>query len=202
MMKLFKHTIYTFIGIFLITLSFETVNAQEKTNGLMNFLEKRDREIKQLVGPEGTEYTDQQREQLKEMINGVIDFEAMAAYALQDTYDTLSNERKEEFVDLFSTIVRDQSLNNLDIYRAEVTYEDVDVNGQQARVVTMAELKNVRTPVIYQMEFRETEWVVTDLNVDDVSTAESYRKQFQRIIRRKGFDSLMTTLRKRANRAA
>jgi phospholipid transport system substrate-binding protein len=200
MMKLFKQIICTIMAVFLLTSLPLAVDAQENTNGLKQFLEKRDQEIKQLVGPEGTEYSDQQREQLKEMINGVIDFEAMAAYALQDTYDTLSNERKTEFVELFSTIVRDQSLNNLDIYRAEVTYEDVNVDGSQARVVTMAELKNVRTPVIYQMEYRETEWVVTDLNVDDVSTAESYRKQFQRIIRRKGFDSLMTTLRKRANR--
>jgi phospholipid transport system substrate-binding protein len=123
-------------------------------------LEERDEEIKELLGPEGTEYTDAQRAELKEIINGVIDFEAMAREALDDTFNTISEEEWNEFVDLFSTIVRDQSLNKLDIYRAKVTYNSIDV-----------------------------------------STASSYHRQFQRIINQKGFDSLMNSLRKRAERA-
>ncbi len=47
----------------------------------------------------------------------------------------------------------------------------------------------------------EGEWVITDLILDEVSTAESYNRQFQRIITRKGFDSLLSTLRKRASKA-
>ena len=38
------------------------------------------------------------------------------------------------------------------------------------------------------------------MSIDDVFTAESYNRQFQRIIRSRGFDYLMTTLRKRAER--
>ncbi len=177
------------------------INAQDKSTEIKSFLENRDKEIKVLVGPEGTEYSDERREELKELINGVIDFEAMGAYALQDTYSTLEESQKNEFVDLFSTIVRDQSLNKLDIYRAKVTYDDITVEGDEANVVTMAELDNIRTPVSYKMVYRSNEWFITDLNIDDVSTAESYKRQFQKILRRKGFDSLMTTLRKRAAKA-
>jgi phospholipid transport system substrate-binding protein len=39
------------------------------------------------------------------------------------------------------------------------------------------------------------------MEIDDVSTAGSYHRQFQRIINQKGFDSLMNSLRKRADRA-
>ena len=39
------------------------------------------------------------------------------------------------------------------------------------------------------------------MEIDDVSTAGSYNRQFQRIINQKGFESLMTSLRKRAERA-
>lgn len=178
-----------------------SLHAQQSSEDIKSLLLERDQQIKELVGPEGTSYTDQQRDKMKEIINGVIDFEAMSKEALATTYDTISTDKRDEFVDLFSTIVRDQSLNNLDIYRAEVTYRDITVEGDQARVETLATLKNVRTPVNYEMHFKNGEWVITDMEIDDVSTAGSYNRQFQRIINQKGFESLMNSLRKRAERA-
>lgn len=179
-----------------------TAWAQHDSAEVRKLLEQRDDEIKELMGPKGTEYTQQQRDQLKDIINGIIDYRAMAEYALQDTYDTLSADQKKEFVDLFSTIIRDQSLNKLDIYRADVKYEQINVDDDSAIVKTVAQLEKVRTPVTYQMQYEDQDgqWVVTDMIIDDVSTAESYRSQFQRIIRKKGYDSLIETLRKRAAR--
>lgn len=177
-------------------------SAQQDSSTVRQLLEERDDEIKDLIGPKGTEYTQERRDQLMDIINGIIDYREMAQYALQGTYDTLSAEKREEFVDLFSTIIRDQSLNNLDIYRADVSYEEINVENDSATVRTVAQLEKVRTPVIYQMKYKDEQWVVTDMIIDDVSTAGSYRKQFQRIISKKGFDSLMDTLRKRAERSA
>jgi len=182
-------------------MSTNLIYAQNADQEIKDLLESRDDQIKELMGPEGTEYSDVQRAELKEIINGIIDFEAMAKEALDDTYNTISEEQRNEFVDLFSTIVRDQSLNKLDIYRAKVTYTNITANGDQARVETLAELDDVRTPVNYEMEKNGDEWVITDMEIDDVSTAGSYNRQFQRIINQKGFDSLMNSLRKRADRA-
>jgi len=172
--------------------------AQKDKATIKQLLEKRDAEIKELMGPKGTEYTQQQREELKNIINGIIDYRAMAQYALGSTYDNLSAAEKDEFVDLFSTIIRDHSLNKLDIYRAKVKYQEIDVDDNTAKVKTMAQLEDVRTPVGYTMEYKDNEWVITDMIIDDVSTAESYNRQFQKIIRKKGYDSLLENLRKRA----
>lgn len=174
--------------------------AQLDSSTVRNLLEERDDEIKDLLGPKGTEYTQEQRDKLKDIINGIIDYRAMAQQALQATYDTLSTEQRSEFVDLFSTIIRDQSLNKLDIYRADVKYEQINVVDSSATVKTLAQLEKVRTPVSYEMKFngKNDQWVVTDIIIDDVSTAGSYQRQFQNIIRKKGYDSLLETLRKRA----
>ncbi len=177
------------------------IHAQQSKEQIQELLEERDDQIKTLLGPKGSEYTEGQRDQLKEIINGVIDFEAMAKEALGTTFDTISTEYRTEFVDLFATIVRDQSLNKLDIYRAEITYQSIEMDGDQARVETLAQLENVRTPVNYEMEFKSEEWVIVDMEVDDVSTASSYNRQFQRIIKQKGFESLLESLRKRAAKA-
>lgn len=126
----------------------------------------------------------------------------MAQFALQATYDTLTTDQREEFVDLFSTIIRDQSLNRLDIYRADVTYNSISVTGDSAVVNTTAQLDNVRTPVSYEMYYNNSQqqWFISDMIIDDVSTTGSYRRQFQSIIRKKGYDALLETLRKRASR--
>ncbi len=199
-MKLFRYPLFLILFA-VIAIHPIDLFAQGDSASVRELLEERDQEIKDLLGPKGTDYSNGQRQELKNIINGIIDYGAMAQYALEDTYDTLSTEQREEFVDLFSTIIRDQSMNKLDIYRAKVTYNDIDVNGSSAVVNTTAELERVRTPVIYHMHYEETadQWVVTDMVIDDVSTAGSYRRQFQNIIRKKGYDSLLETLRKRAS---
>jgi len=187
-----------------IILSTGALYAQRDSAEVRNLLEQRDNQIKDLLGPEGTEYTPEKREKIKDIINGIIDYSAMAQHALQQTFDTLTADQREEFVDLFSTVIRDQSMNKLDIYRAEVTYNSIRVGTDTARVNTTAFLDNVRTPVIYDMEYHgdSGEWVITDMTIDDVSTADSYRRQFQNIIRKRGYDYLVNTLKKRAAKSS
>ncbi len=172
-----------------------------KEREVRTLLEQRDNQIKELLGPEGTEYTDQQQEQLREIVNDMIDYREMARYALDETFDELNKDDQDEFVDLFSRIIRDQSLQQLDIYRAEVIYEEINVDGSDAKVVTTAIHGSKRIPVHYKMVNRDGQWVITDMSIDNAWTAESYKRSFQNIIRRRGFDALLDNLRRRADRA-
>jgi phospholipid transport system substrate-binding protein len=165
-------------------------------------LDERDAEVKELLGPSGTEYTQEQRDEIKDMINGIIHYRSLAQFALGSTYDEISVENREEFVTLFSTIIRDNSLNSLEIYRADVTYTNIEIDNDQAMVATTAELEDVRTSVDYQMRNIDGNWMITDITIDSVSTAESYNRQFQSIIRQRGFDALLQSLRRRAARAS
>jgi len=175
-------------------------SAEDSEQEIRELLESRDKEIKELLGPRGEEHTTEQRDQLRDIINDVIDFRTMAQQALGSTYDEISEEQREEFVSLFATIIRDQSLNRLDIYRAEVSYDEIEVENGEAKAHTIARLDNVRTPVNYTMKKNGSEWVITDMIIDEVSTAESYNRQFQSIIRQRGFDALLDSLRRRASR--
>jgi phospholipid transport system substrate-binding protein len=192
-----KLLVFTAIVLFAAASAF----SQSSEDEIRSMLDERDDEIKELLGDEGSDYTQEQRDRLKDIINGVIDFRAMSEEALGSTYQEISDEDREEFVELFSTIIRDNSLNRLDIYRAEVTYQEIRVDNGEAYVRTMAQLDNVRTPVDYDMEYKNGEWVITDMTIDDVSTVQSYNRQFQNIIRQRGFDALLDNLRRRAARA-
>lgn len=176
------------------------ITAQNGPEEIKQMLESRDNEIKELLGPSGNDFSQEQRDQLKDIINGVIYYPAMAEVALGETYNEIEDSTRSEFVDLFATMIRDNSLNRLDIYRADVSYNDVSVEGNTATVNTTAQLEDVRTSVDYKMEVIDSEWRITDMSIDDVSTADSYNRQFQSIIRKRGFDALLDSLRRRAAR--
>lgn len=191
----------TILAIILLVSSFSgNIFAQDGPDEIKQMLESRDNEIKELLGPSGNDFSQDQRDRLKDIINGVIYYPAMAEVALGDTYNEIEEETREEFVDLFATMIRDNSLNRLDIYRADVNYNGITVDANEATVNTTAQLEDVRTSVDYKMEVIDNEWRITDMSIDDVSTAESYNRQFQSIIRKRGFDALLESLRRRAAR--
>ena len=172
----------------------------DAASDVRELMKSRDQKIKQLLDNEGTNSSANQRDELKDIVNGIIDFNEMAKTALEVTYDTISVEERTEFVQLFSSIIQDQSLANLEIYRATVSYERIEGTKDSVYVETIAEWDNVRTPVHYILSRSSGEWKIEDMSIDDIFTAESYNRQFQRIIRSRGFDYLMSTLRKRAGR--
>ncbi len=192
--------ILTFLIIVLLFVP--SVFAQTEADTIQSMLEERDEEIKELLGPKGTDYTQEQRDRLKDIINDVINYQSMAQQALGDTYNEISEEERQEFVSLFSTIIRDNSLNRLDIYRAEVSYDNIEVNQDTALVETTAQLEDVRTSVDYNFGVFNDTWMITDMTIDQVSTADSYNRQFESIIRQRGFDALMESLRRRAARSS
>jgi phospholipid transport system substrate-binding protein len=166
---------------------------------IREMLERRDQEIKSILKGD-TNFSAQQRNELKTLINGVIDFEAMGQIALGPFWSDLDAGQREEFVTVFRDIVRAQSLSDLEVYNSKVTYETISVDGDSAFVETVTEYKGTSTPVIYDLAREDGTWVAEDIVVDGVSTAESYARSFQTVIRKRGFDALMTALQKKRDK--
>ena len=146
--------------------------------------------------------TPEQREQLRNLVNGGIDFAAMGETALGRHWADLTQAQRDEFIAVFSDVVRAQSLADLDAYRARVTYEAITVDGQTALVVTSTEHKDVTVKVEYALAYHDDQWWVQDIVLDDVSTADGYARSFRRVILKKGFDALMKSLRKKRDESA
>lgn len=181
-----------------------TVQAQsneQRATEIRTLLDQRDQEIKALLQGK-QKLSEADRAQLKTMINGIIDFHAMARTALGPHWAALSAEEQRDFVDVFSEIVRSQSLSNLDVYRTNVTYNQIDVDGSAAHVSTSVTFKDVPTRVDYVLAYRDGEWRVDDIILDEVSTAQGYARSFQPVVNRRGFDVLMSSLRKKLESVA
>lgn len=164
---------------------------------IRQMLEERDREIKSILSGADGNYTPDQRARLKELINGVIDFQTMAKTALGSHWDDLTEEKRSNFVDVFRDVVRAQSMSDLGVYNSKVTYDQIDVQGDSAFVRTRTKYEGRTTPVDYVLLRRDGKWLAEDIVVDGVSTAEGYARSFQSIIRKHGFDALMKSLKKK-----
>ncbi len=169
---------------------------QQHKDVIINLLKKRDSEIKTILGDK-SEFSDVQRDELKNLINGAIDFGKMGQDALGNHWNNLTPDQHAEFVKVFSEIVRGRSLADLDIYRLDVAYEDVAVEGESAIVSTTTIYKEQPMKVEYALGLRNNKWRVDDIILDGVSTTEGYARSFQTYIRKRGFDALMTNLNKR-----
>jgi phospholipid transport system substrate-binding protein len=173
------------------------VHAQSATTAdIRQMLERRDQQIKKIL--RGTDqYTAGQRAELKTLINGVIDFEVMGQRALGPHWDDLSAEQRSEFVSVFRDVVRAQSMSDLGVYNSKVTYDQIEAQGDSAFVRTRTKYKGRTTPVEYVLQRRGGEWRAEDIIVDGVSTAEGYARSFQTVVRQRGFETLMKSLRKK-----
>lgn len=169
---------------------------------IRDMLEERDQQIKRILS--GTnDYSPEQREELKTLINGMVDFRAMAQTALGPFWTKRTEAEKDSFVVVFRDIVRSQSLSDLDVYNSPVTIETVDVAGDSAFVRTLTTYEGTKVPVDYVLQRADRTWRAEDIIVDEVSTAEGYARSFQTVVRRRGFDALMQSLeRKRETIAA
>ncbi len=167
-----------------------------ESEAIRDMLEERETEIKAILGQDD-ELSEAQMDALREAVNSMFDFGAMGRAALGRHWDELPEARQQEFVAVFSEIVRYQSLGDVDIYRAAVTYEDITVSGNEAHVMTTTVYKEVPTTVEYKLQRADNTWLATDVILDEVSTVEGYSRSFQSYIRKRGFDALMDNLNKR-----
>ena len=186
------------VGV-LVGTSATTAVAQDDSRVVKTLLQQRDQEIKSVLGDKES-FTDAQRQKLKDVINAGIDFEAMGHAALGPFWSEITPAQRTEFVDVFSSIVRNQSLSNLSVYRTNVTYKDVTVKGDSAYALTSTIYKDVPTDVAYVLGEKDGKWLVQDIIIDDVSTAEGYARSFQTVVRKKGFDTLMQSLHKKLDK--
>jgi len=174
--------------------------APDEAQEIREMLAERDREIKDILGDRDS-FTQAQRDELMNLVNGVINFREMGRQALGPHWRDLSDAQRDQFVDVFSDIVRLQSLSDLEVYNSEVSYEEITVDGDSAYVSTNTIYQGTPTKVEYNMGKADEEWFVHDIVLDEVSTVGGYERSFRRIINRRGFEALMNSLENRRERA-
>lgn len=145
-----------------------------------------------LAKPEATQ---QRRLALRNVVNGVVDFPAMAERALGRHWDTRTPEERVEFVRLFSDLLETLYVGEIDRHSDQaVNYVTESLRGDDARVETRVRGKT-EMRIDYRMHRRSDRWLVYDVLIGDLSIVENFRSQLQRMLRDSSYASLVEKLR-------
>lgn len=164
----------------------------------VDVIRSRNEAVTEIVSTAGDEVSDETREQLKDVINGFIDFEAFSRRALGRYWDERTDQERSDFVRVFRQLIRNSSVRKLEIYQADrVEYQEPEVHGENVRVTTLAYKGDKSVEIVYLMHQVDGEWKAYDVVIDGASTTRSYRDSFYREIRRSSYQEMYAKLVRR-----
>lgn len=135
------------------------------------------------VDAAGDSISDEAREALKDVINRLIDFRELSRRALRRHWAARTPEEQDQFVAVFRDLIRNSSVQKLEIYQADsITYQPAETDGDRSRVVTIAYKGRSDVEIVYLMHKVADAWMVYDVVIDDSSTLRTYQDSFQREI--------------------
>lgn len=129
-----------------------------------------DRVIKVLGDPELRKEgrTRERRAAIRAIATDAFDFEDMTRRALARHWQARTPAEREEFVQLFASLLENSYISKLELYRGEkVSYTGDKIDGDQGTVRTRIVTKQgTEIPVDYRMHSRGDRWLVYDVVIE------------------------------------
>jgi len=176
-------------------LSFGGVWAQSAPQSPVEVVRSRNEAVRRILEAAGDSVDAPTRERLKDVINGLIDFDELSRRALGRYWDARTDREKAEFTDVFRQLIRNSSVKKLGVYRADsVTYNTPAASGDDVTLVTHAFKDDASAEIVYEMHRVGGEWKAWDVVVDGSSTMRTYRDSFNREISRSSYEAMYAKL--------
>ena len=138
------------------------------------------------------------RQKVMDAVYERFDFTEMSKRVLGSQWRELSDKKQKEFSDLFTTLLEHAYIGKIENYsNQKVEFRDQRIKNDRAEVKTDIIDGEKVIPVSYIMMLKGSEWMVYDIVVEGVSLIRNYMEQFKEILRKDGYDSLLTQLREK-----
>lgn len=137
------------------------------------------------------------RAKVKALTLEFVDFDAFASETIRSTWDDLSEPQRRAFLEAFRGLVQATYARHFKPRQdLRITYRASTLVGDdKAQVSTTLIFEKSQVDVDYRFVKKpDGRWWVTDLVIDEVSLMRNYRAQFRRILKREGFDALVTRI--------
>jgi len=137
---------------------------------------------------------------MQKAIDERFNYSQMVRRSLGKTYDSLSDQKKQNFIKLFKGLLENSYASKLESYRDEkINFLDEVVKGKYALVKTNIVRSNNTIRVDYKLILGNGQWKVYDFVIEGVSMVRNYKAQFTKIIRRDSYEVLVEKLTKKIN---
>lgn len=152
-----------------------------------------------LKGPENKEKRGQL---IRKAVDERFNWEAMTRRSLARHWKERTPAEKKEFVELFGKLLERTYLDKVGSYSGEkVLYVGETVDDPYG-TVTAKILTQTQTEILVKYRLRKSDrgWLVYDISIEGVSLVNNYRKQFNSIILRSGYDDLVKKLKEKVSK--
>jgi phospholipid transport system substrate-binding protein len=147
----------------------------------------------------GTAKTQERRQRIKEIIFSRFDFSEMAKRSLGAHWQKRSPEEQKQFVQLFTSLLEDAYLGNLESYNGEkirFLNERRDDNYTQVDTKIVND-KGEEFALNYRLQNVNGDWKVFDVVIENISVVNNYRAQFNRVLSRSSYAELVEIMKQR-----
>ena len=128
----------------------------------------------------------------------LFDYREMAKRCLGETWVTLKKNQQEEFVGLFSRLLRTSYARRLnEIRNARVVYQPEIAKPEYTEVSIVILRPNDRIPVSFRLLKEPVGWRVYDVIIEGVSIVSNLQSQFARVIQGSSYQGLRQSLQAR-----
>jgi len=160
-----------------------------------------DRGIRILEDPalQGFDKFQERKDKLWAILTPVFNFKETSRRALGHHWKNRTDKEKEEFVSVFTQILRDIYLGKTDTYSGgKFIYVREIVKGNRGKVQTNFITSDKKKVVVdFSMRISEGTWKIYDITIEGVSMVGNYRNQFNAILAKSSFEELMEKLYKK-----
>ena len=142
--------------------------------------------------------------QLRQVIYPKFDFAEMAKRSLGSHWQKRSADEQREFVKLFTDLIENAYLDNLEGYDGEkvaITGEKQDKEFAEVNS-KVATKKGEEIAINYKLYQAGSDWKVYDVVIENISIVNNYRSQFNRVIAQSSFEDLFRKMKDKQFEAA
>lgn len=135
-------------------------------------------------------------------IDEVFDYEQLAARSLGDEWKNRTDAEKQQFRELLEQLVRKSYRKSIDSTLGyQVEHRGTRKSGEDTIVSTVAKHKTDtrKAPVTidYVLVQVSGKWRAVDVIIEGASLVGNYRSQFTRVIKKKGFNELVSMMKRK-----
>ncbi len=147
----------------------------------------------------------QRRLALEEIAHDRFDFRTMSKLVLGRNWKRLDADKRDEFVDEFTTYLANDYGTRLDRYEQEKVAVEAEQPKPRGDVLVKTKIVggvNNGAIVDYRMRKKGEDWKIIDVVIEGISLVANFRDQFKEVIARSGPEGLIRKLEEKNEEAA
>jgi phospholipid transport system substrate-binding protein len=143
-----------------------------------------------------------QQAKLKTLFDEFIDYDEMVHKSLGKKWDTLNADQQSQFSVRLTQLIRSNYRKNLKaLLKFNIEYDSEESMDSGVLVNSEAKHKTDKREPPFELDFlmkqKNGKWVIADIIPEEASMVKTYKAQFLRILKKKGFEELIKKMDKK-----